>query len=123
MANYWGQEFNIILPLLGFLGVNLQGHVPKSLLVDRHNSVISAYGLPTQLLSQSNWHSGHPGTVEDTPLSFISYILCILISILIFLWLLSCHMGSPDPLSHGFYCPYQIGFTLFDISIEFRRVK
>ena len=37
--------------------------------------------------------------------------------------LLSCHMGSPDSLSHGFYCPYQIGFTLFNISIEFRRVK
>jgi len=24
VANYWGQEINIILPLLGFLGVNLQ---------------------------------------------------------------------------------------------------
>ena len=37
--------------------------------------------------------------------------------------LLSYHMGSPDSLSHGFYCPYQIGFTLVNISIEFRRVK
>jgi len=84
VANYWGQEINIILPLLGFLGVNLQWQVPTSLLVDQHNSVISAYGLPTQLLSQSNQHSGHPGTVEGTSLSFISHTLCIFIRILIF---------------------------------------
>jgi hypothetical protein len=126
VANYWGQEINIILPLLGFLGLNLQWHVPTSLLVDRHNGVISAYGPPTRLLSQSNRHSGHPGTVEGTLLSFIklhfSHIMHFYQNFDL-LRLLSCHMGSPDSLSHGFYCPYQIGFTLFNISIEFRRVK
>ena len=32
-------------------------------------------------------------------------------------------MGAPDSLSRGFHHPYQILFTLFDISIEFRWVK
>ena len=34
-----------------------------------------------------------------------------------------CHMGGPDLLSHGFYCRYQIDFTLSDTGIEFTRVN
>ena len=33
------------------------------------------------------------------------------------------HVGPPDLLSHGFFCPYQIVMTLFDIIIEFTRVN
>ena len=40
-----------------------------------------------------------------------------------YLHLLTCHVGAPDSLSHSFHCPYQILFTLFNISIEFRWVK
>jgi hypothetical protein len=32
-------------------------------------------------------------------------------------------MEAPYSLSHGFYCPYQILFTLFDIAVEFTRAK
>src|SRR5712691_13561858 len=34
-----------------------------------------------------------------------------------------CHVGAPGSLSRGFYHPYQIGFTLFDIIIEFTKVN
>src|SRR6266581_2872117 len=34
-----------------------------------------------------------------------------------------CHMGAPDSLSRGFYCHYQIDFTLSDTGIEFTRVN
>jgi len=32
-------------------------------------------------------------------------------------------MGPPDSLSRGFFCPYQIVLTLFNIIIEFTRVN
>jgi len=115
---FWGGQLlgsgflHNIAPL-GFLRVKLQWQLPTTWLVDRPGNVISTNGPPTWPLFQSNRHSGHPGTVEGTSLSFISHALSIFISILIFFQLLSCHMGSPDSLSHGSYCPYQIIFHIF----------
>ena len=37
--------------------------------------------------------------------------------------LLACHVWTPDSSSRGFYRPYQIALTLFDIIIEFIRVN
>ena len=31
VANYWGQNFNMILPLFGFLRVNLQGQLLRNI--------------------------------------------------------------------------------------------
>jgi len=41
---------------------------------------------------------------------------CILVSF-------AHHVGPPDLLSRGFFCPYQIVMTIFDIIIEFTRVN
>ena len=42
---------------------------------------------------------------------------------MIFLRLLSCHVGAPDSLSRGLPCPYQTVFTLFNIGIGFTRAN
>ena len=48
---------------------------------------------------------------------------CSHMHILVLTHLLACHVWTPDLSSHGFYRPYQIALTLFDIIIEFIRVN
>ena len=44
---------------------------------------------------------------------------CLHTCILVLTHLLACHVWTPDLSSCGFYRPYQIALTLFDIIIEF----